>query len=296
MTDQPIVLSLEAAVARLINLDYIPEGFTLLGMTEAFMKEAKEEYERVQFIGLPSDEIFRFKYRYKVCRARHELASVLLTRLYSEFSTADDLGSDTITSIGDLGPSVYLDNLMAWAEDQFGLSIQQPPIVITNLSEAQPAPKQNWQDITIKLYADNYLGYSDFNKKLKKVSFSDMTLMGKRKNEPNNVGGLLIGLSRGIKFPPGISPLDSEKTLISKLRNVLKNLTGIEDDPFYAFNQDQGWKPKFKLIDDRDNASKRAKERAVHVSFDENQDSVAWTDKPFDDEEDEAARWLESNQ
>ena len=46
MTDQPIVLSLEAAVARLINLDYIPEGFTLLGMTEAFMKEAKEEYER----------------------------------------------------------------------------------------------------------------------------------------------------------------------------------------------------------------------------------------------------------
>jgi hypothetical protein len=65
MTEQPVILSLEATVARLINLDYIPEGFTLLGMTEAFMKEAKEEYERVQFIGLPSDEIFRFKYRYK---------------------------------------------------------------------------------------------------------------------------------------------------------------------------------------------------------------------------------------
>jgi hypothetical protein len=295
MTKQHTILSLEAAVARMINLDYIPEGFTLLDMTEAFMKEAKKEYERAQFIGLPSDETFRFKYRYKACRARHELASTLLTRLYSEFSTADDLGSDTITSISDLGPSVYLENLMAWAEDQFGISFQQPPIVMTSTAEAQRVPKQNWKDITINLYADNYLGYTDFNKKLKKVSFSDMTLMGKRKNEPNNVGGLLIGLSQGIKFPKGISPLDSEKTLISKLRSVLKKLTGIEDDPFYALNQDQGWRPKFNLIDDRNNASKRAKERAVHVAFDENQHSAAQSDRPFDDNEDDAAGyWLKT--
>lgn len=86
-----------------------PKPTTVLPTRSA--RNAKEEYERTQFIGFASDEMFRRKYRYKACKARHQMAQALLTELYSQFSTAADLGSDTLTSISDLGPSVYLENI-----------------------------------------------------------------------------------------------------------------------------------------------------------------------------------------
>lgn len=301
MTEHSPIVSLENAVARMINLDYIPDGFTLLEMTRAFMHDAKEHYERGQFIGLDSDAIFRLKYRYKACKARHELAEILLTHLYSEFSTADDLGSDTLSEIEDLGPSVYLDNLSEWASDHLGISLQPPSIVLSADSQsAVPDKTLSWQDTTIKLYADNYLGFTAQNGKFKRISFGDIDLMGKRKNEPNELGGLLIGLSLGNKFPPDSRPKDKEKTLISKLRKVLKTLTGNERDPFYPLTPDQGWKPKFILIDDRKNAQIRAEDHSVHMSYDDNRDNYDDQDRPFEDEDedevDEASQWLKDNQ
>lgn len=290
MSTNPNLLSLEAAVARMINLDYIPEGFTLLDMTEAFMLDAKEQYERGQFIGLPSDEVFRLKYRYKACEARHQLAQTLLTGIYSEFSTADDLGCDTLTSISDLGPSVYLDNLSDWAAEIYGISLQPAPVMVTNIVQGSPSTQQHWEDITIKIYADNYLGYIGSDGNLKKVCFSDVGLLGKRKNQANHLSGLLIGFSHGKKFPMGTHPLPKEKTLISKLRGILKKLVDIQDDPFKQFKPDKGWKPKFKIIDDRKNAANRAKERAVHVPFEDDRD------RPFDHEDDDAGRLILDNQ
>lgn len=298
MIDHSTHITLEDAVARMINLDYIPEGFTLLEMTNAFLQEAKENYERGQFIGLDSDILFRLKYRYKVCKTRHELAEILLTELYSELSTAEDLGNDTLTGSSEIKCYLELNSFSEWSSDVFGISLQTPPIVLPSQNQSQEIKPLPWQNITIKIYADNYLGCTSQSGRLTKISFGDVDLMGKRNNEPNELGGLLIGLSHGIKFPQRNRPEDKEKTLISKLRKVLKNLTGNEDDPFYPFTPDQGWKPKFKLIDDRDNAGKRAKERAIHVPYDDNRDLTDWEERPFDDEDedDEAGQWLKDNQ
>ena len=116
--------------------------------------------------------------------------------------------------------------------------------------------------------------------------------MGKRKNEPNQSGLILMGLSVGHKFPNGPRPTSAEKTALSKLRAILKRIINIDDDPFYELNMADGWKPKFKLIDDRNNANNRAKQRATHVSYDDQRD----TDRPFEDENDDAAKWLNSRE
>lgn len=297
MTHNSPFISIEQAIAKIINFDYIPEGFSVLDMTKAFMDEAKAEYERAQFIGLPSDEIFRLKYRYKVCKARHELADALNRQFYSEFSTAEDLGNDHITGIVDLGPSFYLDNLSEWVADKYGISLDSVlPQAISKPQAKRIEPKnKSWKDITLKIYADNYLGYTDHKGKVKRKSFSDINLMGIRKNQPNELGTLLLGLSHGEKFPKGCNPQDKEKTLISKLRKVLKELTGIDEDPFYLINPTDGWKPKFTLIDDRKNADNRAAARAIHVSYDDNRDAFE-EERPFDNEEDIANEWLKSNQ
>ena len=44
-TSIPSSITVEEAVARLINLDYIPTGFTLDEMTSAFLEEAEVEYQ-----------------------------------------------------------------------------------------------------------------------------------------------------------------------------------------------------------------------------------------------------------
>jgi hypothetical protein len=125
--------------------------------------------------------------------------------------------------------------------------------------------------------------------------------MGERKNEPNNLGGILIGISRGKKYPTGTKPTKADSTAISKLRAALKQLTGISSDPFYTFNVDDGWKLRFKLIDDRQNADQRAKNRAKHVKYDENRDqkkensSEFETDDAGEFETDDASEWQRNN-
>ncbi|SEQ45779.1 hypothetical protein [Nitrosomonas ureae] len=97
--------------------------------------------------------------------------------------------------------------------------------------------------------------------------------MGIRKNAPNHIGGILIALSKERKFPTTKRAAAKHKTAISKLRSALVKLTDIKSDPFTPFNEGYGWKPRFKLIDDRRNADERAKREAVHFSMEENQDS-----------------------
>ena len=111
--------------------------------------------------------------------------------------------------------------------------------------------------------------------------------MGKRKNEPNGLGVILIGLSLRKKFPKNKTPENKDAAAISKLRRALEQLTGITSDPFYQINAEDGWKPRFKLIDDRRNADERAKEKAEHEPVVEARD--------YDDEHDQTQEWIDKN-
>ena len=59
----PSSVTAEEAVARMVNMDYIPEGFTLEDMLSAFREEAEVEHENAQIDRLPGNRIESLKVR-----------------------------------------------------------------------------------------------------------------------------------------------------------------------------------------------------------------------------------------
>ena len=276
----PLSLTIEEAVARMVSLDYLPEGFTVQGITSAFLEDAEEEHENARAGERESQAI-----RANVCEARHALAQALIAAMECELDRGDD--SALASSEDSAGiKRVTTESLSQWASDQFGISA--PEWEPWNQNPALEGI--HWENVTIKIYADHRLGVFLDNGKSRRASFRDVGLMGRRKNEPNKLGGILIGLSEGKEFPPKKYIEAKDKTAVSKLRRSLVVLTGLAGAPFLPFNEADGWKPRFKLIDDRRNADERAKARARHGEYDDTQEYAASPD--YEDEGDATADWL----
>lgn len=257
----PVSITVEEAVARMVNLDYIPEGLKLLEMLRAY-KEADDEYEEACSNGLSRGASEHLAIRANCLEFRYELAQSLWNALQYEIETNDgsiDIVQDELTD----KPRVTLKSVTDWAADKFGICIPE-------CRDAEKSAQQaRWEDVEIKIYAGYKIGYRLGDGKYIKSSFQKIGLMGTRKHEPNYLGGVLIGLSNENKFPTRKNASGSDKTNLSRLRCSLKNLTGITSDPFYKINEADGWTPRFTLIDDRKNAEERAKNEAKHVSYDE---------------------------
>ena len=269
------LITIEEAVGLMINLDYIPTDFTLLDMTEAFADEAEANYKQHR-----TDE---FKLTKDICTIRHVLAQTIFDRINSEISSAHSL-----LDVDPKSGCLTLDSLITWSIEEFGISFQCPPTPIDT----------KWIDVKIKIYADYRIGLFIKNKHEKTVHFRDIGLMGTRKIDPNMSGIILIGLSDNQKYPPASNPEGKHKKAISDLRNCLNKLTGISKDPFKKFNPKDGWRPVFKLIDDRRNADERAKKNAVHVSYKDDSsyfDAEGDDTQDFEDEDDDAGQWLDDN-
>lgn len=277
-------VTIEEAVARLVNLDYIPSGFTLLEMLAAFQEEAEVEYHNALLEPLPGAQLATLKIRRDATSARHTLAQLLMAHLREEVAIHE---SSIVVVPNETSVEPFLDfgSVSDWASDQYGIDINKETVP-RQASDVpvDSAPQVRWENVIVKIYANHKLAYSTGGGRYIRSSFQDIGLMGTRKNEPNRLGGILLGLSLGEKFPIGKAPQNKDKAAVSKLRHALKKLTALSDDPFIPINESDGWKPRFKLIDDRKNADERAKERAIHVPFDETRD--------FDDEDDPAGRFL----
>lgn len=275
-------LTVEQAVARLINFDYIPEGFTLLDMTASFWEDAEGTYESAQSDGLATEERELIACWANSCEARHKLAESLMQSLQKGMDSSEsdlDITRDKPTG----QTRVSIESVREWAAFRFGIQM-------SNLGEdATTAAEIPWDKVKIKIYAEHKIGFWLDEAECQRSSFQNIGLMGKRKLEPNDLGVLLIALSMGKKFPNGRALTAAQKTAISKLRNSLKELTGLMEDPFTPYNEADGWKPRFTLIDDRGNADERAKERAVHVSHN---DELGYEPPDFQDEDDDAGNYL----
>lgn len=287
-TSIPSSITVEEAVARLINLDYIPTGFTLDEMTSAFLEEAEVEYHNACLDRSAAGQLDALKDRVDVCRARHYLGQKLHDALIQELKKTIDSPIELSTDSG-VTTRLKLDSVLDWASDRFGLHFaERSTLRADNHGPNGPSGiNAHWEQVTVKVYADFKLGFKLEGGRYKKLAFQDVGLMGGRKNAPNALGVLLIGLAQGKKFPSGSTLEAKHKTAISKLRRCLEQLTGLAGEPFLPFNAADGWKPRFKLIDDRRNAADRAKERAVHVPLDEARD--------FDIEDDDAQRFIDEN-
>jgi len=299
---QPSSVTVEEAIARLVNLDYVPTGFSLYDMSAAFLEEAEVAYHNAKLDKLPPEELMLFAIRVDICRAKYDLAMSLLEHVKLELEHPETSllkkSSDSVSYI-----RLELKSVGNWAENNFGISL--PDWSGNVLVEAHPNEQFEWKDVTIKIYQDYKIGCFIGNGPSIKSHFRKIGLMGVAQNTPNKLGGILIGLSRGRKFPEASSPEGKDKKALSNLRNSLKELTNISKDPFYTINEKEGWRPRFKLEDDRNNADLRAKRRAVKVDFDDNRQYTKVTSeyeapegydvRPFEEENDEASQWLRDN-
>ena len=87
----------------------------------------------------------------------------------------------------------------------------------------------------------------------------------------------------------------NEKHTVSNLRQLLRNLFGLSSDPFHI---ERGrYVPNFKLLYNRDAADRRAKKRAVHVPFNDEQQADDQDGHSYEEDSemqnDDASAWLE---
>jgi hypothetical protein len=254
----PSSITIEEAVARMVNMDYIPTGFALHDMTAAFLEEAEVDYEDAKIERLPEHQVVALRLRMDACRARHFLTQMLLESLQHEVKNPKE---SLIKLSGDSSSicRLKLESVAEWASDRYGIEIPEwKPDLALEMKGV------SWEDITIKLWKDYNIGLFVKFKQHKRSHFRQIGLMGQAKNEPSKVGEILVLLSFNSRFPKGrITPIQS--TAISKLRASLRKWVGLSADPFETYNHEDGLKPRFKIINDENNASDRVMKRATSL-------------------------------
>ena len=280
----PSSVTAEEAVARMVNMDYIPEGFTLEDMLSAFQEEAEVEFENAKIDRLPGPQIEVLKVRMEACEARRSLAQLLLEALLDEANKTQE--SMAVRSPDNSSkPRYTLESVADWASYKYGIGIPEWSSDSDDPATSKDVPDGvKWEDIEIRIRKDNKIAYSHEKGKWTEKSFGEIGLLDKRKQQPNHLAGILLGLSIGEKFPPTKTLEGKHKTAICRLGKLLRQLTGINSEPFTRFNETDRWKPRFKLTDDRRNADNRAKKAAVHEQHNEGKD--------YKDEGDATAEWL----
>jgi hypothetical protein len=240
MKKVPASVTVEEAVAYMVNMDYIPTDFTLLEMLEAFSKEAEAEYENAFIDQLPVDQIKALKTRADSCNSRYNLAFLLLESLQYEIGHPEN----SLIVLAEESSSkrrLTFESLSDWAADKYGIGISARPV-------DKKLENIRWEDITIKIKENHKIGYAI--KKGKKFTYKylkEVGLMGKDKHGPNERYEILMRLSLGKTFPPGNKAENKYRKAIYDLGLVLKKLIPLQDGPFHRFNPDEGWKPRFKL-------------------------------------------------
>jgi hypothetical protein len=275
-------------VARMVNMDYIPEGFTLDNMLSAFQEEAEVEFENAKIDRLPNEQVELLKVRLKACEARRSLAQLLLEAFHDETHSTQE-SMIVCSPDSSSKPRYTLESVADWASYKYGIGIPEwwstdsdDPVTSKGVPDGV-----KWEDIEIRIWKDNRIAFSHEKGEWNEKTFIDIGLLGLRKQNPNKLAGILIGLSVNKKYPPSRTAAPNHKTAISRLRNSLKNLTGINSDPFLRLNETDGWKPRFKLTDARRDADDRAEKAAVLTEYDDRIN--------HDNEKDEAGIWLEED-
>jgi hypothetical protein len=137
---------------------------------------------------------------------------------------------------------------------------------VTDTTPRAISSQINWEDVTIKIYKDLRLGYSHERGNYRTISFREVGLMGKRENDVNALGKLLIDLAQFEGVHSGKATNNKLSSRISKLGRILKDCIGISKPPFKKFNSTDGYVPRFKLINDQSNAENRAAKEGKFTS------------------------------
>lgn len=118
----PSSLTIEEAVAWMINLDFIPTGFTLLEMMTAFQEKAEVEFHNAKLDYLPKNELDTLKLRVDVCKAKYSLAKALLNHIEQDITNLDEsvlvLSQDVSSR-----KRLTIDSVVRWAFEEYQIEI-----------------------------------------------------------------------------------------------------------------------------------------------------------------------------
>jgi hypothetical protein len=251
----------------MVNEDAIFDGLSLIDQLSAHTEEAEVKYENAKSERLPEEKIESLERALKVCKARQALACYLLDDINSEFWSRED--SILVRSKDTTSRTRYtLDSIALWASIKHGIIIREWLFTENEQLTKWMLPDDvTWEDIEIRIRKDHAITYFYKDCEYDNKALSDMDLLNIKSREPNNQAGILIGLSLGERFPKTRKTNGNERAAISKLRTILKKLTGIKTDPFHPFNVTDGWKPRFKLTNEKNIADEQAEWDARRVSF-----------------------------
>jgi hypothetical protein len=269
-------VTVDKAITLMLGFKHVLNDVSMFDTLNVFLQDAEIEYEKFM--------LDSYSAVVDACDTRLKMAESFSKAIKMEIAKADStfFVLSKNKSNEDL---IELESLGYWASIKFGIEILP---AITRV----PTKEATWEKVKIRIYKD-YLVRPCIDGVIQKISdFRSMKLMGMRKNTPNKQGVILMGYLRNYKFPKGIKPTSSDKKSMSELRTVIRNLTGVPGDPFFNFNEADGWKPKFHLENCMRSQDDRAKNRAQHISYDYNNESES---RPFEDQNDEAGLWLQEN-
>ena len=137
------------------------------------------------------------------------------------------------------------------------------------------------QEVKIEFAPNNILIISARGTR-KRMSYSEFLLQNKKTGELNKQGVLLLGIAHGKSIPKNQS-----KTVSVIRSKIFRNLLGIKSDPFQ-----RDWTSHFALIDARERADERAKERASFTEYDPGNEEHGSYSPLFDDEDDQAGEFI----
>jgi len=159
-----------------------------------------------------------------------------------------------------------------------------------------------WSDITLRFLKNDMIEVGGPSKKIK-VSLDQLGLMNKTEGKPNVAFDLLLKMAKDRKIS------SKQKHQVSRLRRTLEEKFSLPGDPF-QFEEQRGYVPNFKIIDDRNAADERAKNEAVLTPYNDNIDYMGEAkdlesssdsdelvnqddlDKDYADENDSAGKYL----
>jgi hypothetical protein len=120
----------------------------------------------------------------------------------------------------------------------------------------------DWTDVTIRFLNDSIVAVRIQDKE-HRITLGALGLINKTRGGPNAACLLLLGLAEQWRVS------SKKKHLVSNVRILLQELFGLyNSDPFHI-EEGRGYVPNFQLIDDRDALDRRAEEKAVQVSYDD---------------------------
>lgn len=110
-----------------------------------------------------------------------------------------------------------------------------------------------WENVVIKFCSDRSLQIVSNGDDLGIFDLGGTELLDDRTKKLSKSGNILLNFASHASFTRrgAIQATTADKTFVSKLRSALRAFVGVSSDPFYPFSSGSGWRPRFRVEDQR---------------------------------------------